>query len=161
MLVCFASADFYVSDVGSVSPPLAISAGCSCCHIDAPAPIRFASRGLRYRYGTTSASTLRQLGSCSCWLASTVALPGFESTAACSVTRSKFFTLHHHSLRLFVENLRCPSEIYSRSKCSLYPPEKTFRVSDVFEEGYNELINEAINLALTCAAYKKITYFCV
>ena len=29
---------------------------------------------------------------------------------------------------------------------------KLYRVSDVFEEGYNELINEAINLALTCIA---------
>ena len=44
------------------------------------------------------------------------------------------------------------NEIYSRHKMFVIPPEKTFRVSDVFEEGYNELINEAINLALICIA---------
>ena len=34
----------------------------------------------------------------------------------------------------------------------LYPPEKTLSRQRSFEEGYNELSNEAINLALTCIA---------
>ena len=33
---------------------------------------------------------------------------------------------------------------------------KLYRVSDVFEEGYNEPINEAINLALTRTRHKRI-----
>ena len=38
------------------------------------------------------------------------------------------------------------------TKCSLYPRRKLYRVSDIFEEGYNELINGSINLVTTCIA---------
>ena len=48
--------------------------------------------------------------------------------------------------------LRNTNEIYIRSKRSLYPPEKTLSRQRSFEEGYNELSNEAISLALTCIA---------
>ncbi len=44
------------------------------------------------------------------------------------------------------------NEIYSRKNVRYTHRRKLYRVSDVFEEGYNELINEAINLALTCMA---------
>ena len=37
-------------------------------------------------------------------------------------------------------------------KCSLYPPEKTLSRQRSFEEGYNELIKEAINFAPTYTA---------
>ena len=43
-------------------------------------------------------------------------------------------------------------EIYSRLKTFVIPPEKTLSRQRSFEEGYNELSNEAINLALTCIA---------
>ena len=69
-------ADFYVSDAENVGPLLAISVGCSCCHIDAPAPIRFQ----RLEACATDMAKLPlprlAVGSRSCWLAPTAALPG-------------------------------------------------------------------------------------
>ena len=51
-----------------------------------------------------------------------------------------------------MEKLRTLSEIYSHQNVRYTHRRKLYRVSDVFEEGYNELINKAINLALTCIA---------
>ena len=44
------------------------------------------------------------------------------------------------------------NEIYSRQNVRYTNRRKLYRVSDVFEEGYNEPINVAINFALTCIA---------
>ena len=44
------------------------------------------------------------------------------------------------------------NKIYSHQNVRYTHRRKLYRVSDVFEEGYNELINVAINLALTCIA---------
>ena len=63
-----------------------------------------------------------------------------------------FFAFQSHCLRLLVKKLRTLNKIYSRQNVRYTHRRKLYRVSDVFEEGYNELINVAINLALTCIA---------
>ena len=102
LLHVYVSAVFYVSNVGSVSPPFAISAGYSCCHIDAPAPIRF--QRLEACATDMAQLPLPRYGSGPMFMlaSSNCGSSGFEPTDACSVARSKFFTLHRHSLRLFV-----------------------------------------------------------
>ena len=47
------------------------------------------------------------------------------------------------------------NEIYSRQKCSLYPPEKTLSRQRCFQR-YNELSNEAINLTQTRIALETL-----
>ena len=64
-----------------------------------------------------------------------------------------------HCFRLLVEKLRTLSEIYSHQNVRYTHRRKLYRVSDVFEEGYNELINMAINLALTCIAQRNRIFF--